>query len=240
MTPPAEHHELREPGAASPPRAFAQGVGVVLQGLGVFLALSNCCICSLAGLWDPNLTSTEARQVLADHPEVVTAPVSYLRDPARAAIGVTLLVATVGGLTLAALGLGMQADRPRPAYAAVAVNLVVAAVFLAAAWPMWREPIGWGFRFWHLLITVLTCLALPFSFAALRQIVRDPPPPIDETLPPGFDVRDVMAGEKPSRLKVAELRAKLEIQQRELDRLERELQSPSASAEGDRAGTPGR
>jgi hypothetical protein len=209
--------------APTPPRAFAQGVGVVLQGLGVIMALTNCCICSLGGLWDPNLTSHEARQVMADQPEVITDPGSYLRDPVRAAGAATLLLATIGGLGLAAFGLGMQADRPRPAYAALATNLLLAAVFLAAGVALWTADAGWWLRSWHALLTLLALLALPFTIGATVQVVRHPPPPVDETLPPGFDVRDVLAGEKPSRRKVAQLRAKLEIEQRELDRLEREL-----------------
>lgn len=211
---------------ASPPRAFTQGVGVLLQGLGVMMALTNCCLCSMAGLWDPNLTSHEARQILADDPQLVADPGSYLRDPVRAAAAITILAATIGGLGLAALGLGMQADRPRPAYGALTANALLAAIFLVAGVALWTHDSGLIFRGWHGVLTLLTLLTLPFTFAAARVVMRHPPPPVDDTLPPGFDVRDVLAGEKPSRLKIAQLRARLEIEQRELDRLEQELAQP--------------
>lgn len=209
--------------AVPPPRAFVQGVGVVLQGLGVLLFITNCCVCSLAGLWDPNLTSGEARQVMIERPEVIASPPSLLSDPGRAGAAITLLAATVGGLALAALGLGMQADRPRPAYGAAAVHVVLVLVLIAAGVGLWRGQASVAFRAWHLLLIAACGMALPFTLVALRQVIAQPPPPVDDTLPPGFDVRDVLAGEKPSRLKVAELRARLEVQQRELDRLEREL-----------------
>lgn len=212
--------------SGDPPRAFAQGVGVVLQGLGVALFLSNCCLCSLAGLWDTNLTSVEAREVMARDPELITQPGSYLRDPGRAAAAVTLLAATVGGLALAALGLGMQADRPRPAYGAAGVHILLVLIFAATGVLLWTAATGWAMLAWHAVLLVALAAGLPFTLAACGQVMRHPPPPVDETLPPGFDVRDVLAGEKPSRLKVAEMRARLEVQQRELDRLERELAAP--------------
>ncbi len=213
------------PARLDPPRAFAQGVGVVLQGLGALMALTNCCVCSLAGLWDPNVTSHEARQIIAADPQVISDPGSYLRDPVRAAAAVTILAATIGGMALAALGLGMQADRPRPAYGALVANIVLGIVLLAAGAGLWIGDAGWALRSWHAMLTLATLLALPFTIAAVRQVLRHPPPPVDETLPPGFDARDVLAGEKPSRLRVAQLRAQLDIQQRELERLEREIGS---------------
>ena len=66
------------------------------------------------------------------------------------------------------------------------------------------------------------------TWKPMRQVLRHPPPPPDNRVPPGFDVRDVVRGEKPSRMKIAELRARLELEQRELERLEAELRGDSA------------
>lgn len=213
--------EQLTPSEPAPPRAFAQGLGVVLQAVGGLLFLVNCCVCSLSGLWNPNLTPEQAWHIRATTPEAIDDPAVFLRDPARLSVTVVVLVGTVGGLALATLGLGMQTDRAPAATAAAALATGLAVLFAGATWGLWRGDVPWFFRLWHagglLALLVLT----PMTWAAWRQVRRHPPPPPDSSVPPGFDVRDVLAGEKPSRMKIAELRAKIEQEQRELDRLER-------------------
>ena len=211
---------------ASPsPRAFAQGVGVVFQTAGVIMALSSCVICALSGKWDP---VSDRAQVLRQmqQGDMLGVPAERLwHEPARAGLMLTVVFTTVGGLALAGFGLGLQSETPRAAWGALISVTLLAAVLIAAGVGLWIGQAPWLARCWHALLTGLVLVLLGFALVAWRQVMAHPPPPGLHAVPPGFDVRDVMAGEKPSRMLIEQMRARIQAEQRELERLERELEN---------------
>lgn len=208
--------------SAPPPRAFAQGVGVLLQTVGVILALSGCCICSTAGLWDQQ----EGGQNLMVQPDQLAgiAIDRLLEKPARAGMMLTVVFSTIGGLAMAGFGLGMQSQTPRSAWGALASVILLLAILIVAGIGLWVGQGTIANRLWHAGLTVLVLTLAGFTISALRQVIAHPPPPGLRDLPPGFDVRDVLAGEKPSRRTIEQLRARLEVEQRKLKKLEQDLE----------------
>lgn len=205
-----------------PPRAFAQGVGVLLQTVGVILALSGCCICSTAGLWDQQAGG----QNLVAQPDQLTG-ISIdrlLKEPARTGMMLTVVFSTIGGLAMAGFGLGLQSQTPRSAWGALASVVLLLAILIVAGIGLWVGQGTIANRLWHTGLTVLILTLVGFTISALREVIAHPPPPGLRNLPPGFDVRDVLAGEKPSRRTIAQLRARLEVEQRELEKLEQDLE----------------
>ncbi len=210
-----------------PPRAFAQGAGVLMQTIGIIMALSSCCVGALAGKWEKMLDRGEVYQQIAQG-QTIGVPITRLFDePGRAGVMLTVVFTTVGGLALAGFGLGLQSQTPRSAWGALVSTALLLVVLIAAGVGLWVGTAAVVTRLWHAALTVTVLALLGFAIAALKQVMANPPPRDLHTVPPGFDARDVLAGEKPSKRTIEELRARLEVQQRELERLERELENPN-------------
>ena len=114
------------PPTTPPPRAFCQATGFIYQAVGVFLSVGACCYWSFSGR-----IQDEARP--AGVSEGVRAPVELSRDAKPEqfwAMGAVVLL-FVGGLAIAALGLGLQHDRPAAAKWAKWTTLVIAIYFWA-------------------------------------------------------------------------------------------------------------
>lgn len=163
--------------SAPPPRAFAQGVGILFQTVGCLLFLSTCCVCSSSFLWDPIPGAHEAP---ADFTETVS-------DPARRGLFTTIMSVSAGGAALAAFGLGLQSDRKRAASAATATCAVLIGVLLFAATDLWRGDAGWTARGWNLAMIALHVLLLGFAVAAWRDVKRSPPTGELNTVPHDYD-----------------------------------------------------
>lgn len=213
-----------------PPRAFAQGTGVVLQTVGMVLFLSTCCVCSTSFLWDPVLPPAEAIEQAARRraPEQGAGwRLSRLvADPGRTSLMLVVMSMTIGGLALASLGLGLQADRRHAAAGAVACVLVLIVVLALAAPGLWRHG-GWPARIWHAILFLAMAVLLPMVAAALRQVRRHPPPTDVDVVPPGTKIPYSFYHDDPPEVRlardIAARKAKLEAEQAELRKMEDEL-----------------
>lgn len=199
-----------------PPRAFAQGVGVVLQGAGMMMFFTTCCICSSSFLWDPILTPSEAL-------ELANTPQSLMQNPARTGVMLTVVTMTMGGLSLATFGLGLQADRREAALSALITNIAMTLLFLAAGAALWSGDSSWHARIGHGLVTLITLALLGFTMAAWRQVRADPPPKNVDIIPPGAKIPYNFYHDDPPEVRLQkeldQRRAQLDHEQQELDQI---------------------
>lgn len=218
-----------EPLGRPPPRAFAQGAGVVMQTLGAILFFSSCCICISTAAWDP-LTPRE--QVLSDmargdHPGVGLS--TLLERPAAAGYMITAVTATVGGLAICVLGLGLQADRGRAALAQLLATAAVTLLLALAAVALWRGAAPIMVKLWNHGLLVLMAGLTAMAWIAHRQVRAAPPPPDIDLVPPGAKIPYSFYHDDPPEVRLAKelenRRARLRAEQAELDRLQQELEN---------------
>jgi len=204
--------------SSSPPRAFAQGVGLLCQTFGVLLFLSSCCVCSLSGAWD---------QPIIRPPQVVTLGTLLERPDAWAAM-LTVFTATLAGLALAAFGLGLQADRRAAPLGTLVTTLTALILLLIAAAALWFDDGTWPMRLWNGLLLLLFATLTPFAFAARRQFCADPPAADVDIVPPDQKIPYSWYHDDPpdGRLEreIAEKKARLDAEQRELEEMRQELE----------------
>jgi len=215
-------------GKAPPPRAFAQGTGILLQTTGMILFFSTCCICSLTGMWDPVLPRHEVFEQLQQKQPIGVTLVDLLQQPAKAGVMLMAMFMTVGGLAMAGFGLGLQAERPRSAQAAVTTHILMLAILIAAGIGIWTGQASWATRIWHAILIVVVVVQTGFTWVALKQMLAHPPPPGAEIIPKGYKIPYNFYHDDPPEVRLekelANRRARLEAEQRELEQLEREFQ----------------
>lgn len=122
-----------------PPRAFTQGVGTVFQFVGVGLFVISMFICCSSSLLSKDVATRSSLTTIGWHR--TGDPADQPSFSAQRAITIALPVAVCYGMTLAAVGLGLQSDsRPAPT-AAVAINalaiifwLVQLVFFISLIW----------------------------------------------------------------------------------------------------------
>jgi hypothetical protein len=210
--------------AAPPPRAFSQGVGTLFQTVGglIFLAFTFFC-CGSA------LTSKE----WATNPDRDKVGWGSSHNSGRALYSARdWTIATVAGgvilgLAAAGLGLGLQADKRRAALAAVGITFlglvfwIVQAIFAAQA----MGSIGL-FALCFVLTAIFAILGI-LAIGALRDLSQNPPAPGEEILPADYQVpySHLHQDSPEARIasEIAQRKLKLEVQQKELEALERRL-----------------
>lgn len=211
------------PAEVVPPRAFAQGTGVLLQSVGVMLFLLNCCICSTSFLWDQRLSSLET----LDLAQRQGLEVRTLHDPAKLGLMLTVFFSTVGGLAMAACGLGLQSERRHAAGGAMATVLSLSLVLLFGGVELWLGEASLTARLWNGTLLLISLILLIFTAVALRQVIAHPPPKHVEIIPPGTKIPYSFYHDDPPEVRLAkdlaQRRARLESESQELDRMEREL-----------------
>ncbi len=166
-----------------PPRAFAQGTGLLLQLVGGALFFSTCFVCLTSGIWDP----ISERRVITDASALPSRWESLLSNTGKVGFMLLIMSSTVGGLALMVFGLGLQAEKRRAGWAAFIANLLLAVVLLTAAVLLWIGPASFVARIWASLLTLIVLALLGFTVAALRQIIADPPSGELHTVPHDFD-----------------------------------------------------
>jgi hypothetical protein len=131
------------------------------------------------------------------------------------------------GFGLAGIGLGLQADKRAAAIAAVLVTLVAAA--------FWATQTAFAIHALHSIVLAATCIVLTFicailcafAIGALRDLVRNPPAPGHELLPADFQepFSHLHTDSPEARMveEIAQRRRRLEVEQKELEALERRL-----------------
>lgn len=216
--------------ATPPPRAFAQGTGVLLQTVGMILFFCSCCICALTPTWDERITSPmEIEQAIRDNRPGVHSIRAALSSPARAGYVFTVTCSTLGGLALAGFGLGLQADRGRSALGAVATAVGVESVLLLSGVGLWVGSAPIPATLLNLLMLLVYAILLAFCVAAYRQVKATPPPADIDIVPPGTKIPYSFYHDDPPDVRlardIAARQAKLDAEQKELDRLQRELDS---------------
>ena len=206
---------------ADPPRAFAQGVGLVLQAVGMVLFLTTCCVCSLSGQWDRILSRGEVLELQQEQEPVSWAARDLIDRPAGAAMMLLTMFMTIGGLAMLAFGLGMQSHKPSSALGALITTLVADGVLIIAGVGLWVGAAHWLARLWHAVIALVVFTLTPMTVMAYRQMRAHPPPDDLYVVPADFDVdaykRSVRNSAPPSPEQVAARRRRL---QEELDELE--------------------
>lgn len=232
------NEDERPRGGEPSPRAFAQGTGVLLQTVGMILFFSTCCVCSLAGLWDPLLSRPEVLQQLQGNEPVGLTFWMLFQHPAKAGIMLMVMFMTVGGLAMAGFGLGLQSDTARSAWGALVTVTVMLAVLAVAGAGIWIGRASWAARLWHVGLFALMWIMLGFVWVALRQVLAHPPPADVGVLAADFKIPYSHYHDDPPDVRLAkelaERRARLEAEQVELDRLERELDlKPRSEGQGD-------
>ena len=178
-----------------PPRAFAQGTGILLQTVGGILFLSSCCVCSSAFLWDPQWSLIQAQgfqeQQQGDGESLF--PAHRLGEPARFGLMLMVMFTTVGGLAMMVFGLGLQAEKPASGWAALVTNVLFLLILIAAGAALWSGQASWAVRVWHGIVSVVVMVLLGFTITALRQMIAHPPSGDQHVVPADYDPREDLA-----------------------------------------------
>jgi hypothetical protein len=211
------------PPGESPPRAFAQGVGTVLQSSGVILFLILSFICCGSGLLSREWATQETFATTGLHLGSGAAPAYSV---ARA-ITVCVFGGVFFGVALAALGLGLQAERRAAANGAVALCAIGAAFWVAHA--------IFALLYLHSVLVILFLVAtsalfiflLTLALGAAREMRQHPPPPGHEILPADYKIPYSHYHVDPPEVRLAaeleQRRERLAVQQKELEMLEEKL-----------------
>lgn len=211
-----------------PPRAFAQGTGVMLQTVGMILFLSSCLICSLSSWWHP---MQDRGEVIEQVRTGQTTGGNFLRDirerPVEAGYAMTVIFSTVGGLGMAVFGLGLQAERRRAGVAAMVTATTLLVILIIAGALLWHGGAGWPARILHGLLTTTVAIAALFTWYAMRQVLADPPPANIDVVPPGTKIPYSFYHEDSPEVRLtkelANRRARLDAERLEIEKMEREL-----------------
>lgn len=218
-----------------PPRAFAQGVGVLLQAVGGLFLLSNVCICVCTPIWDPAGTFLKIDTTKEIPGDPLTSLSELTNEPAKAGLMATILGMAIGGLALAGFGLGLQSDRRRAAASSLATCTILTVMLIGAGAGLWIGHGAMVARIWHGLLLALMFVVDGFVIAAFIQVRANPPPPDADVLPPGYKIPYSMYHDDPPAVRLArdlaERRARLAAEQKELDALEKELDNRRSDAE---------
>ena len=181
-------------GSDAPPRAFAQGTGVLLQTVGVILFLSSCCVCSLTGLWDPARSPSEVlphgQTFVADDQQ--TRLRDLIEHPGKTGFMLTVMGTTIGGLAMAVFGLGLQSEKPRAAWGALTTTVCLTLVLIVAGIGLWVGHASIVVSLWHFLLVIVTLVLVGFCVGAMKQVLANPPPHEFNVLPEeeGSKMRD--------------------------------------------------
>ncbi|HEY7087855.1 MAG TPA: hypothetical protein VH518_07170, partial [Tepidisphaeraceae bacterium] len=162
---------------APPPRAFTQGVGTVFQFTGVALFLIfffSCCFSALIS------------KDVATHTSLAAA--GWGSYTGQRAVSICMVVGVLLGLSLAGIGLGLQAQR-RWSPAMATATCVLAAVFWLFHTIYYAIAIHALFlAIFSCLLTIVSIALLILSINALLEMRRNPPRAGFEVLPPDYKV----------------------------------------------------
>jgi len=231
-------------------RGFSRGLGFILQGLGAAMLLFMTCTCCgvafiEAGVWQ---TSGEAEAVERDaegRPTGTLKPPSP-RDAARKrAYAVLLVGSAVGAFAMIGFGVGMQADRGRPAaVGSAATCTAMIGVYGWASWSLWSIGAPTMIVGLSVILTAILFLLAGAAWAAMVEVFRHPPRAADVPSVPAEAFPDPWAGEsssasggapgepdRPVRASIAKERERLRRQLEALDEIEEKLESGEGSSD---------
>ncbi|MCK6457735.1 MAG: hypothetical protein L6Q92_14540 [Phycisphaerae bacterium] len=180
------------PKADAEPRALTRATGLIFQVVGVVLTLGGCCFWSFSGI-------AQSKQPIEAARTIVDVWRAGGAEPIWAMGGVC--VTFVGGLALAACGLGLQAERPRAGRIATIVAAAGAIFWLACgAWTLAAE-FAWGRCLLAALMALLWCVCFVLGLVSADELRRCPPPDDLGVAPPDLRLDRVTDREMPSDLR---------------------------------------
>jgi len=206
------------------PRAMTRGTGLLLQTMGFVLFVSTCCICALAGRWDPVLS----REVVLEQQRDGTAFDWSLADlasqPDRAGMMLLAMFMTVGGLAFLVFGLGMQSEKRGSATGAALTTALAILILVVSGTGLWIGGATWAALAWHAVLTVVVLAVAPLVVASWRQMANNPPDPDLYDVPADFDIdaykRQLREQAPLTPKQAADRRATLETEIERLRRIE--------------------
>lgn len=151
------------------PRNFAMGTGVVFQSVGCILLFGGCCLWSISG-----------HVVTPD----TAPPESWLGyfSSRPSAVAWTLGVTTsfVGGLGLAALGVGLLGERASSGKLSVIATAILVVSYLVVAGMLGFAESRWGAAIVPILLAGVMFVLFLLSLRSSYLFRRFPPPPHTE------------------------------------------------------------
>ncbi len=151
------------------PRNFAMGTGVVFQSVGCILLFGGCCLWSISG----HLVTPDA-----------TPPDTWLGyfSSRTSAVAWTMGVTTsfVGGLGLAAIGVGLQGERASSGKLSVIATAILTIMFAIVACLLGIEESRWGAAIVPMVLAVGMFVLFLLSLRSSHILRRFPPPPHTE------------------------------------------------------------
>jgi lysylphosphatidylglycerol synthetase-like protein (DUF2156 family) len=208
-----------------PPLAFTQGVGTVFQFAGGILFIVLSLTCCGSGLL---LKATAEREDLTHIGwHLPGDPPNQPFYSAQRATS-TALVGGIGfALAIAGLGLGLQATRRSAAWAAVFVTLLGVVFWALQGFFFVQILRAWLLSLIAFALLIAYAIFFALAIAAWREMLTNPPPANHEILPPGYKVPYSWYHDDPPELRLAreleQRRARLSVQQKELEMLEEKL-----------------
>jgi ABC-type Fe3+ transport system permease subunit len=205
-----------------PPRAFSQGAGTIFQTVGATLFLVFTFFCCGSALTSKQWATRPDRENVGWRSS--TGHIVYSERHWSIA---TVFGGVLFGLGVAGIGLGLQADKRPPA--AIAPPLTA----LAAAF--WTLQAAFAAQALRSIVMTIVCAALAaisailcgLSIGALRDLSKNPPAAGHDILPADFKepFSHLHQDSPEARLaaEIAQRRQRLEVEQKELDALERRL-----------------
>ena len=210
------------PPPSPPPRAFSQGVGTLFQTVGATLFLAFTFFCCGSALTSKEWATRPDRERVGWRS--ASGRVVYSeRDWAIATVSGGVLA----GLGLAGVGLGLQADKRRAGVAGVPLTAVATLFWIVQAAFAAHALGSLFFTAICSLLAVLSGILVAFAVGALRELVRNPPAAGYDVLPAEFQTpfSHLHQDSPEARLagEIAQRRRRLEVEQKELESLERRL-----------------
>ena len=210
------------PATAPPARAFSQGAGTVFQTVGATTFLIFTFFCCGSALTSKEWATRPDREHVGWRSS--TGQMFYSeRDWSIA----TVFGGILFGLGVAGIGLGLQGDKRRPA--------ALAPAFTAVAFAFWTIQAAFAAQALRSIVKTGVCAALAIlsailcglAIGALRDLLKNPPAAGHELLAADFQepFSHLHQDSPEARLaaEIAQRRQRLEVEQKELDALERRL-----------------
>jgi hypothetical protein len=219
---PTNTEPVPTPPPTPPPRAFSQGVGTLFQTAGVLMFLAFMFVCCGSALTSREWATRPGREQVGWKSPAGRVVYSEKDWTTATVVGGVLL-----GFALAGIGLGLQADKRPAALAGAGVTLIAAAFWAAQtafAIGAMRSVLMGGSCF----VLLLICGVLfGFAVGAVRELTKHPANLGQELLPADFrePFSHLHEDSPEARLadEIAQRRRRLEVEQKELEALERRL-----------------
>ncbi len=151
------------------PRNFAMGTGVVFQSVGCILLFGGCCLWSISGhIVTPDVSP----------PDTWLGYFSSRTEAAAWTIGV--LTSFVGGLALAAIGVGLQGERASSGKFSVIATPIFSGIYAVVAGLLGFGEGRWGAAIIPIVLAIVMFILFLMSLRSLHLLRRFPPPPHTE------------------------------------------------------------